>query len=83
MAVLRIKVINALVKSPGNRRILVEGAHLLSEYFNSQHGLTGKAAALVSRYWRGILDASVKGDTELTNQIVSTTLKRVEKLQND
>jgi hypothetical protein len=83
IAVLRVKVVNALAVSPGNRRILVEGAHLVSECFNSQYGLTGKAAVLVRRYWRGILNAAVKEDPELTNQIVSTTLKRAEKLQND
>jgi hypothetical protein len=83
IAVIRTKVTTSLLAAPGNRRILVEGAHRLSEWFIYQHDLNGSAASLVNRYWRNLLTAAVTGDVELTKRIGSETIFQADKLQHE
>jgi hypothetical protein len=81
LTALRQKVENAIINAPGNYRVLREGASLVVKYLNAKNDFGPVGNAFVKRTFRNILKASLLGDLNLTNQIVSASLKELENLQ--
>jgi hypothetical protein len=83
LSALRLKIETAIINDPGNYRILREGSSILIKYLNSKFDFDPQANTLLKSALRNILKASAVGDLNLTEQIVSESLKKAEKLQNE
>jgi len=81
LSALSLKVQTAIINAPGNYRVLREGVSLLVKYLNSKYEFGPVGNAFVKRTFRNVFKAAAIGDLDLTNQIVSASLKELEKLQ--
>jgi hypothetical protein len=81
LSALRLKVEAAIGKAPGNYRVLREGVSLLVKYLDSKYDFGPVGNAFVKRTFRKTFKAAAIGDLNLTNQIVSASLKELENLQ--
>ena len=80
---LRVKVEASIVNAPGNYRILREGACLLARYCNGKLGCDKQESTVLKKAFRNVLKAAAAGDANLTQRMVSETLKDAENLPND
>jgi hypothetical protein len=83
LAVLRVKVQSALGSAPGNHRVLMEGAKLISDRCNSQYDLSIPERSALKKATRDILEAAVTGDINFTKRIVSKSLENALILQHE
>ena len=83
LAILRAKVENALVSAPGNHRIIRESSIHLAKLCAENLGIDAEYSDAVKKITRGILEAAVTGDVELTKRVASKFLEAVESSQNE
>ena len=83
LTALRLKVEASIGNAPGNYRVLREGACLLARYCNSKLGCDQQESTILKKAFRNVLKAAATGGLNLTQRMVSESLKEVEKLPND
>jgi hypothetical protein len=78
LTALRFKIEAAMVRKPGNQRILREGACLVAKYVISKNNFSPAEKAFVKRALRLNYQAIAAGNPELTKQIISEFLEKAE-----
>ncbi len=64
VAFYRLKLISALRREPGNRRLIREAAALLANWYCAQYGLYGEYKTLVKKFIRHALQAQANCQNE-------------------
>jgi len=82
LAVLQAKLACALRRAPANRRVIMEGANILTNMFDRIDNTDKKALSAVGEMARTILKAAVKSDVGLTKRVALKFLKAAENAQN-
>jgi hypothetical protein len=81
LALLRAKISNALGADPGNHRVLMEGSNQAAKLCRENLGMDKDVSNQVKNITRGILEAAVTGDVQLTKRVASKFLEAVENSQ--
>ena len=81
IAILRAKVGHALASAPGNHRVIMEGSNQLAKLCHENLGMDKADSYQLKKITRGILEAAVTGDVQLTKRVASKFLEAVENSQ--
>jgi len=75
---LRLKIANALQNAPGNTRVLMEVARLLSKLMLSRQPMTKIEYTAAKKFFRDTIKAIAAGGGKNAEQIIAESLERLE-----